>query len=112
MDEVISATWPALLFGVAVFAIVFIIRHAVEGAFPGVTSRWFWRDVALLVLPPLIGGVLVCLGRGFPYPVGFTELRSQVMFYGIPVGFASGTIYRIVKKIAEAKFGVDISEDK
>lgn len=96
MDPILSIllSWQLVIFGLAIYAIVFVVRTLVEYKLPS-TYEKFWEDVFLPIFPVVIGAVGAYFIKAFPYPDGLTTTVSRVIF-GLGVGLLSTTLYRVI----------------
>ena len=117
--------WHTLIFGLMCWILTFLTRKIVETALPhlkksadanqaGVTykttfARW-WNEVILYVVPVAWGAGAAAAATMYPFPQGLTSLSAR-LFFGIVVGFFSGFIYKIVKKVVLKKFDIVKEED-
>jgi hypothetical protein len=106
MNEFLAVflTWQFLVLCVGIAAITFVIRTLVEyfilnnPKMPGNSSSRFWRDVALVILPILLGIVFPLIGRDFPYPLAIVDSSSKFLFSS-SAGLLSPTLYRVIKAL-------------
>ncbi len=112
--------WHTLIFGLMCWILTFITRRIVETALPHLKksadanhkdvtykttfARW-WNEVILYVMPPSWGALAGGLASMYPFPDGLTSLSAR-LFFGVVVGFFSGFIYKIVKKVVLKKFDI------
>jgi len=112
--------WHTLIFGLMCWILTFLTRKVVETAIPtakkvvdanvaGATykttfARW-WNEVILYVLPVAWGSVTATAATMYPFPQGLDSFSAR-LFFGIVVGFFSGFIYKILKKIVLKKFDI------
>jgi hypothetical protein len=93
------ASWATLLFCMGVYITVFLIRRAAELLIKGLVNNFYWRELVLLLLPPLLGVLLgVGLSTGFSYPEGISGWKARAL-YGLVCGFSSGMVYKIALSI-------------
>jgi hypothetical protein len=129
MDEAVTTllSTGALILGLTAFIGTFIIRRIVETAVPtarkqadanapGATystpfSRW-WNEVILYAMPAIIGGSCgaVNLGEALNSDAGKTLWGR--MFFGMIVGFFSGFIYKVARKLLKKTTGVDLEPER
>lgn len=126
MDEALTnfIGWHTLIFGLACWILTFFTRRITETAVPtlkkavdankeGVTykttfARW-WNEVILYGLPVFWGGLSATLAR-YPFPEAPLSFSAR-LFFGIVVGFFSGFIYKVLKKIILKKFDIVSEKD-
>jgi hypothetical protein len=111
IDDAIERLKPLFMFGMPVYVIVYIFRRAVESVAPIVTTKKWWRDFVLVSLPPLLGALLVLLPTGFDFPAELKTTTSRIMYFGVPIGFFSGFLYRNGKYALEKKTGLTLNDD-
>lgn len=111
MDPILQVllSYQMIIFGLAVVAVVFVIRKIVEYImetfFPkGLTSH-FYNDVILPIMPILLGVIAGIFFRKFPYPDGLTTFGDRIIF-GMVAGLLSSLIYRVVKSLLFQKIQV------
>jgi hypothetical protein len=122
MDEALTnfVGWHTLIFGLACWILTFFTRRVVETAVPSLKkaadanqegktykttfARW-WNEAVLYSIPVLWGGLSASLATMYPFPAGITSFSAR-LFFGIVVGFFSGFIYKILKKIIFKKFDI------
>lgn len=127
MDDALTnfIGWHTLIFGLACWILTFFTRKIVETAVPtlkkvsdangeGVTykttfARW-WNEVILYALPVAWGSLSATLATMYPFPAGLTSFSAR-LFFGIVVGFFSGFIYKILKKMVLKKFDIVGDDD-
>lgn len=116
--------WHTLIFGLMCWILTFLTRRVVETAIPtlkkgtdanngGTTyqttlARW-WQEVFLYVLPVAWGSLSASVATMYPFPEGVSSFSAR-LFFGIVVGFFSGFLYKILKKVILKKF--DIVDEK
>ena len=87
-------SWQFLIFGLAVAALVFVIRTVVE-FFDTAKKSKLWNALVLPILPVILGGVIGRFFISFPYPDGLTHKWDRVVF-GLVAGLLSTLLYRLV----------------
>ncbi len=94
------ASGQTLVFCLAIYAFVWCFRKLVEGIGRKTRIRYsyYWREVALPVLPSVIGAIAGATMSFFPYPEGLSHPGSRTL-YGLVCGFASGLVYKIALSI-------------
>ena len=129
MDEAVShlLSTGAMILGMLTFIGTFLLRRIVETAVPsakkkadaneaGITymtgfSRW-WNEVILYALPAIVGACIGIANIEMIFTeVGFNSLSGRVVFGGV-VGFFSGFIYKVVRKILKKTTGVDFAPER
>jgi hypothetical protein len=108
MDNVLQAllTWQFLFFCLAIGAIVFMVRVAVEyamvnWAFVAKESK-LWRGLILPILPILLGQFGALFITQYPYPEGLSSKGGRMVF-GLVAGFTSGLIVRLYRSFLAGK---------
>jgi hypothetical protein len=122
MDQALTnfVSWHTLVFGLLCWVLTFLTRRIVETAMPTLKkaadanhpeatykttfSRW-WNEVILYVLPVAWGSVAATAATFYPFPEGISSFSSRLIF-GVVVGFFSGFIYKILKKIVLKRFDI------
>jgi len=122
MDEALTnfVGWHTLIFGLACWILTFFTRRIVETAVPSLKkgadanapavtykttfARW-WNEVILYALPVAWGSVSAVAAKMYPFPAGLTSFSAR-LFFGIVIGFFSGFIYKILKKMVLKKFDI------
>jgi len=99
MDPILSILlcWQLIFFGLAIAAIVFVVRTIVE-YFQKNKEAKLWNKLILPVLPIISGGVVGRLLKSFPYPDGLTHYWDRVIF-GMVAGLLSTFMYRMIKNL-------------
>lgn len=95
-------TWQFLLLCLTISAVMFVVKQTSAYVF----NKYYklrkllklWNDVIVPILPIFIGGVLVKLAPGYPYPESLKDLGSKI-FFGITAGLFSGLVYRVLKSL-------------
>lgn len=116
--------WHTLIFGLMCWILTFLTRRIVETAMPHLKksadanhgditykttfARW-WGEVILYILPVAWGSLAASVATMYPFPEGLTSLSAR-LFFGIVVGFFSGFIYKVTKKVVLKKFDI-VSEE-
>lgn len=101
---------PIAVFGLACYFFSLGIRTVAERWFPRLMINWYWNELALAVLPALVGVALMFVAPKYPYPALFmTSAWSKVLFGGV-VGICSGWVYRILKATVKKVWGVDLDK--
>lgn len=101
LDQLFS--FPNLVFCLVVSVLVLIQRKLIEEVLwkNSVNNKW-WNELCLPLAPMGTGALLAGLIAQYPYPEGFDVFWGRV-FFGIVCGMASGTVYRIAKKMWKEK---------
>lgn len=92
----IFLSWQTTLLCLGLFGIVFGIRKIIEGSFARVKSSKWWNEVAVPVLPLLVGLLFCLFAKKFPYPAAI-QVTSVRILYGVGCGLVSGWIYARAK---------------
>lgn len=107
MDPAIDSllTWPTLLLSIGIYVVVRVIRRLVEGGLSRyrVKANFYWREVAVPILPIVVGALWGAVHANFPYPEGLNGRGSHAL-YGIVCGFFSGLVYRIITSFVGKKW--------
>jgi len=129
MDEAVNhlLSTSALMLGLAAFIGTFIIRRVVETAVPtarkqadanapGITyptgfSRW-WNEVILYALPALVGGGCGAANVGAALGNDAGQTVGGRIFFGLVVGFFSGFVYKVARKLLKKTTGVDLEPER
>jgi Ca2+/Na+ antiporter len=103
MDPILQVllSWQFILFGLAVAAVVFVIRRVVEYFMSFKTDPKtlnFWNELVLPIMPVIVGPVSALLITSFPYPDGLVTKPSRFIF-GLVTGLLSGLMYRVFKSL-------------
>lgn len=122
MDNIISSpVFQFVIFGVACYVFSFLTRRCFEAWRPSLRRtvedtakktpycdslcRW-WNEVILYAVPPAWGAGLAILIRKTPvFPEFFREWRLAVLF-GVAIGFLSGFVYKITKRLILTRVGL------
>lgn len=121
MDQTVQQfiSFGAILLALAVFIITFFIRRSAELAFPVLVktsctekdpsiSTW-WNQVILYAIPVIVGGLFGLMNAPLLFGDQLKTMSARCLFGGV-VGWFSGFIYKIVKKIIGDKAGVTPDE--
>ena len=99
-------SWQFILFGLCVFAVVFILRTIMEYLLKNVKiiakKSKLWNEVILPIAPPIIGVIMSMFGKSLPYPENLTTSGGKIEF-GLVAGLLSGLMYRVVKSFIASK---------
>lgn len=87
--------WQFILFGLTIASLVFLVRKTVDFFVIPKNSR-LWKYLLLPVLPIILGGIVACFFRTFPYPDSLVNRMDRVVF-GLVAGLLSTFMYRLVK---------------
>lgn len=108
MDPILQIllSWQFILFGLAVAALVYVLRIVVEYVLISFNidpkiPKW-WNDLVLPVLPVVLGPMCSIFIKTFPYPDGLITVGSRLIF-GLVAGLLSTLLYRIVKALLSQK---------
>ncbi len=96
--------WNGFLLSLGIYAVVFVVRKVVEFILKGYklsNARW-WRELALPVMPVLLGVCVGLFAETYPYPEGIKDVLSRVL-YGAVCGLVSSLSYRVLKKVLVKK---------
>lgn len=125
MDIVDLLTRPGTyVLGVAIFILTFMFRRIVESAQPKwkkqadandpkstyltTWSRW-WNEVILYILPVSFGIASGFIKSDFFF-AGIGDKGGRLIF-GAIVGWFSSFLYKLLRKVARQRLGVDIIPD-
>ena len=111
-------SWQFIVFGLAVAALIFVIRQSVEYTI----SNWLkpskkskilkvWHDLILPILPVILGAISGFLFKTYPYPQGLSTTGGRVIF-GLVAGLMSGLLYRVIKSLLFQKVTVEPDNEK
>lgn len=100
MEALLS--WQTVMFSVAVWIIVFLIRRVAELARPTLKFRPWWRNGVLVVLPPVLGVLLVLVMPTYSWPE-LLQSRADKILTGLCCGFFCGWTYKLVKGLLRGK---------
>jgi len=104
MDPILQTlfSWQFLIFGIAVAAIMFVVRRTVEYGLANWTAASkeskLWNDLLLPILPVLLGAFGALIFKNYPYPDGLTTGSSRFIF-GLVAGLLSTLFYRVIKAL-------------
>lgn len=114
MDPILQVllSWQFILFGLAVSAVMYIIRQIAEYlsevAHKDLASSKFWTELVLPLAPIILGVVGAIMLKNFPYP-GFTPdahgvfARGDRIIFGLVTGSLSTLMYRVIKSLLYQK---------
>lgn len=114
MDPILQIllSWQFIFFGLAVAAIMYILRTLVEYCSTllkkSLDKSVFWNDVFLPIFPVILGATSAFFLKLFPYP-GFANgpkgyvLAGDRIIFGLVAGLLSTTMYRVIKSILSQK---------
>lgn len=109
MDSILSIIfgWQLIIFCLAISAIVFLLRAAVEYTLSNykVQHSKLWTELVLPILPILVGLISALSLSSFPYPPELNNASSRGIF-GLVAGFFSELVYRIIKGLLVKKFNI------
>src|SRR5574337_363255 len=98
MDPILQTfiNWQFLIFGIAVVAVVFVIRKVAEYLLanwkPAAKESKLWNDLVLPILPIAVGSIGALIFKHYPYPDGLTSGGSRFIF-GLVAGLLSTVLY-------------------
>lgn len=104
MDPILQIllNWQFVTFGLAISAIIFVVRKVLEYLMETFTNlekeNKLWNDLILPILPVFLGALGGWLITGFPYPTGVSDVGSRVI-WGLGAGLLSGLMYRVFKAL-------------
>jgi len=125
MEELLQAILkPGLLaLAVAIYAVTHVARRVVETASPGLKKKasemdkaamygsrlaLWWNEVVLYAMPVIVGA-----GSGFyksAFIFGALDQKDRILV-GCGVGWFSGTLYKIARKLLASKAGIPESKN-
>jgi hypothetical protein len=102
LDEMfeVFASWQTMLVCLGVFLAVFAVRRVLETALGDKLkqNKW-WYEVALPLMPIVIGASLGALAKNFPWPMVIGDnIWARIMYGGI-CGLSSGWVYSRFRSI-------------
>lgn len=116
MDDFFSL--PMLFFIVAITAVTWLFRTAVEAVFPSLSAKTplttgerIWTKFVLRTIPVILGGAAGLIFKNYPFPEVIKDSLSGRFFYGLSLGFISPWGYRLVMAIANKRWDVTIPDD-
>lgn len=116
MDPILQIllNWQFIAFGLAISAIMFIIRQILEYLMETYTGldkeSKVWNDLILPILPIGLGAFAAWWITSFPYPNGLTSTWSRVI-WGLGAGLLSGLMYRVLKALLFQKAGISLPDN-
>lgn len=102
-----SFVWWMLLFVLGLIFATYFVRKIIEGIWPRVVHKPWWRERFLPLFPLFLGAVVAYIVKHYHYPEG-VESRFTRVLYGFVMGGASGWIFKILKAKVKSTWGVDI----
>jgi hypothetical protein len=116
MDPILQVllSWQFVLFGLAIAAIVYVLRLIVEYIFSALnkdlTQSKLWNNLIIRISPIFLGVVIAILLKKFPYP-GFTPDANGVVLRGdrIIFGLVAGSLSTIMQNVVTSLLGDKIS---
>lgn len=105
--EDLLTVWWFVLFALMVWISVALPRLVVEKAWPSLKDNSWWRDVALTVIPPVIGIIYALIMRQYPFLV---DQKSEGVRVGLGMtgGFFASFVVRVVKARLKERTGIDV----
>lgn len=124
LDIIALLTRPGTyVLGIAIFILVFFIKRVVEGALPRLKkqhdenspkvtylttgARW-WNEVILYLLPVLLGALAGAFLKSDFFFDAIGDKGGRIGFGG-GVGWFSGFLYKLLKKLIWQKFGLELT---
>lgn len=107
MDPILQTllSWQFILFGLAIAAIVYVVRKIIEFLMDTYTSfskeSKLW-NLILTILPIFLGPLVAGLVKTLPYPNGLSTTGARIIF-GLVAGLMSTTLYRVVNDLLGQK---------
>lgn len=116
MDPILQVllSWQFILFGLAVAAVVYVLRLIVEYVFSvlkkDLTQSNLWNKLILPIAPIMFGVAIAILIKKFPYP-GFTPDVHGVVVRGdrIIFGLVAGSLSTILQSVVTSLLGQKIT---
>ncbi len=110
------STWeewafPLLVFCLGIFFLTYIVRRIVENYLTKFAERNQWKKVWLPSLPVIWGAAAGAIMHGYPYLKTLPTWGTRAI-YGAVAGGLCNFIYKVIKAVVKAKFGVSISESE
>jgi glucan phosphoethanolaminetransferase (alkaline phosphatase superfamily) len=114
MDPILQVllSWQFVLFGLAVAAVMYVIRLIVEYIASvlkkDLSTSNLWNNLLLPILPVFFGVAAAIVLKKFPYP-GFTPdihgvvARGDRIIFGLVAGLFSTVMYRVIKSLLYQK---------
>lgn len=99
--------WEVVAFAVGLYILVFILRRLVEGFWKKALANYYWSEIVLPILPPVLGALIALVAVSYPYPE-IVKTAGVRVFYGLGMGFFSGWAYRVFKSVLKKLTGVDV----
>lgn len=123
MEIITQSMLQIAAFGTACYVLTFITRKIFETAikslrsvpsgklvYVSVASMW-WNSVILYAIAPLYGVGIALLARNTElFPESFRSWQAAVVL-GISLGFMSGFIYKVMKKLVLKEVGVNTESE-
>jgi len=114
--DLIESSLSIIVFCLAVFAIVWVVRTVLCLIFPKLKQKntklnKIWEEFLLPVLPIIFGGSAGGLFSGYPYPELFVTTTAHV-FFGLFCGLISGLVYRLIKQNIMKKIGKKVTPEE
>lgn len=91
-----------IVFCLIIWALVWAQRKVTRMAWKNAEDNKYYRGLFLPISPLAVGGVLAGLVSSYPFPEDFQSFWARV-FFGIVCGLISAHVYKIVKKLIQAK---------
>jgi F0F1-type ATP synthase membrane subunit b/b' len=95
-------SWQAVLFCLGIYAIVYVIRTALETFIAKIKDNRYWRELALPVMGIIIGIGLGAAFSGIPMPDGISTISARMTF-GAVCGLLSSFVYNRIKSWIKSK---------
>lgn len=104
-------SFDLVAFCLAIVAIVWVIRKAVETNIPKIVDKTFWKGFLVPSMPVMIGGGGAVVLNKYPFPDTFGIYWGSRLVFGLFAGFISGWVYLIIKKTFLDKIGTTVNKD-
>jgi protein-S-isoprenylcysteine O-methyltransferase Ste14 len=75
-----------------IYALVFVVRTAVETVFKNIKENKYWRDLVLPVLGIVFGIIFGLIMKDFPWPDSFSSLSARTLLSAV-CGLISSFVY-------------------
>lgn len=100
MDSAIQIllSWQFLILCLGVASVTFVFRKLFDFLILKYfkNGQKFWSEVAVPILPVVVGGCIAKFVEQYPYPEDINT-QSGKMFFGLIAGMFSGLVYRVAK---------------
>lgn len=108
-EQLVDAWW-FIVFCLMVWLPIELPRRWIAKKLPNVATSFWWHDVALTTLPPVLGLLYAVFIKDFPYLVDQQSMGVRCGL-GALAGFMSSFVVRTVKARLKSKTGIDLDPD-